>query len=260
MVKRSGYRRMPALLLLLSVAMVSGCVKGTSDIFIEEMELCAARELAISNPVGNVTVTGNAFNDSDGVVFIKTEKYVDAYSLFGFASPNAYLDSVMVSPTLKDGRVELAVQLGARGFLERLFVRIVPHVNRFVETPTYISTNAEVQFGNMHLRNLPGNVTAAVSVGNVTTAAPMGIFGEQHFDIHVGKLELSLSPKASFEYDLAVDIGKAEFQDFDLNLHQRIMGARAAGLKGTLDQPGLITAKVSMGTLTVKAQETTTLE
>ncbi len=249
-----GKMRIGSLLLLLSAGLISGCIKGTSDISIEEMELCSARELSITNPLGDVAVTGSEFNDNDGVVFVKTEKYVDAYSLFGFATANAYLDNVTVTPTMKDGRVELAVQLDTRSFWERLFVRIVPHVNRIVEAPTYISTNAEVQFGNMHLRNLPGNVKAAVSVGNVTTSTPTGIFGEQYFDIHVGQLELNLSPKASLEYDLAVDIGKADVQDADLNLHQGILGARATGLKGHLDRPGLIAATVKMGAITAKSQ------
>ena len=89
-----GKMRIGSLLLLLSAGLISGCIKGTSDISIEEMELCSARELSITNPLGDVAVTGSEFNDNDGVVFVKTEKYVDAYSLFGFATANAYLDNV----------------------------------------------------------------------------------------------------------------------------------------------------------------------
>lgn len=253
-----GNSRLTGVLFLLAACMISGCVKGTSDLSTEEMELFAATQLSISNPLGNIKVTGAEFNNEDGVVFIKTEKYVDAYSLFGFASPNAYLDQVEVTPTMDNGHVKMSVALGPRGFWDRLFVRIVPHVNRIVEAPTAITTNTEVQFGDVELRNLPGNVKTAISVGNVTANTPAGVFGEQYFDIDVGQLNLHLPEKAGFEYDLAVDIGKAEFQDFDFNQYPRIMGVRASGLRGNSDRPGLIAAKVTMGTIAVKAQDSAT--
>ncbi len=240
---------------ILSAVFLPGCVKGTSDIFVEEMELCAATELSISNPLGNIKVVGAELNNMDGTVFVKTEKYVDAYSLFGFATPNEYVNQIKVTPTMDNGRVEMAVEMAARGLLERLFVRIVPHVNRTIEAPTLISTNAELQFGDVELRNLPEDVKASVSVGTVTADMPVGVVGEQRFDINVGQLELRLPKHAGFEYDLKVDVGKTESPDFDLNLKRRLLGVHASGLAGGLDRPGLVTAKVNIGFIAVKQQQ-----
>ena len=189
------------------------------------------------------------------MVYVRTEKFVDAYSLFGFASPDEYVDKVVATPTINDeGKIEMGVEMAQRSLFERLFVRIVPHVSRVVEAPTLISTDAEVQFGDMELRNLPGDVNAVVSVGKVTADSPIGVVGEQRYDINVGELELRVPEGAGFEYDLSVDMGKAESNDFDLDLQHRFMGVRASGLKGGLDTPGLVAAKVNIGAIAVKAR------
>lgn len=246
---------MVAIVTVLAAAVLPGCIKDTSKVLVEELELCSATELSISNPLGNVEVSGAEMNNMDGLVFVRTEKYVDAYSLFGFASPDEYLGKVAATPTINDeGRIEMGVEMAPRGLFERLFVRIVPHVNRIVEAPTLISTDAEVQFGDMEFRNLPGDVKAAVSVGKVTADSPVGVVGEQRFDINVGELELRVPGSSGFEYDLTVDMGKTESKDFDLDLQHRLMGVRASGLNGGLGNPGLVTAKVKIGTIAVNAR------
>ncbi|NLV43677.1 MAG: hypothetical protein GXY07_04155 [Candidatus Hydrogenedentes bacterium] len=252
---RGEIRVMIALLIMLAAALLPGCIKGTSPMIVEEMELCSATELSISNPLGDVKVSGAELNNLNGAVYIRTEKYVDAYSLFGLASPEAYLGKVMATPVMNDtGRIDMKVQMAPRGLLERLFVRVVPHVNRVVEGPTLISTSAEIQFGDMELKNLPGDVKASVSVGKLIADSPAGVWGEHRIDIDVGELELRVPKRGGFEYDFLVDIGKAESEDLDLDVKHRFMGARAAGLAGTLNTPGLIAAKVKIGSIAVKAQ------
>lgn len=243
------------ILALIAATLLPGCIKDTSKVQVEEVELYAATELSISNPLGNVKVAGAEVNNNDGMVYVKTEKFVDAYSLFGFASPDDYVNKVVATPTINDeGKIEMGVEVAPRSLFERLFVRIVPHVNRMVEAPTLISTDAEVQFGDMEFRNLPGDVNAVVSVGKVTADSPVGVVGEQRFDINVGELELRVPEGAGFEYDLSVDMGKAESNDFDLDLQHRFMGVRASGLKSGVDTPGLVAAKVNIGAISVKAR------
>ena len=247
-----GITVVAGVILSLSAALLSGCIKDTSDLFVEEVELRAATQVAITNPLGSIKVVGNALNNGDGAVFVKTEKYVDTYSLFGLASPNEYVDRVLATPSVHDGRIAMDVHLAGRGLFDRLFVRIVPHVNRIVETPTHIAATAEVQIGDVELRNLPGDVTASVSVGKVTAYAPLGVFGEQQFDVNVGELTLLLPGDAGFQYDLTVDMGTVESTHPGLETQRRLMGARAAGLTGGRQHPGLVAAKVNIGSISVK--------
>lgn len=252
---RKGTRLIIAMGIMLVALMLPGCIKGTSPVVVEETELCSATELSISNPLGNVKISGAELNNLNGAVYIKTEKYVDAYSLFGLATPEDYLAKVEATPVMHDtGRIDMSVQMAPRSLLERLFVRVVPHVNRVVEGPTLISTDAEIQFGDMELQNLPGNVKASVSVGRVTADSPVGVWGKHRFDINVGELKLRIPRQAGFEYDFSVDIGKAAAEGLDLDLNHRLLGDRASGLNGASGVPGLIAAKVKIGNIEVKAE------
>ena len=238
-------------MIVLSVCLLSGCIKGRSDVVVEEMEFCAATEMTITNSLGNVQVNGLHLNNHDGVIFVRTEKYVDTYSLFGLGSPNEYMDLVMSTPVIRDGVLSMNVELRRRSLFDRLFVRVVPNVNRIVEAPTLIATTAEVQIGDLELRNMPGDVNATVNAGKVTVDSPLGILGEQQYNINIGELAVRLPRETGFRYDIAVDIGDIELEAFGAIPQRRFMGRRASGLAGFTQTPGAINAQVNIGTVAV---------
>lgn len=249
-----GIQWMMLMLVLFSASSLSGCVKGRSAVIVEEMELCGPDKLSITNPLGNVKVSGTVFNEPGSVISIKTEKYVDTYSLFGLASPDDYVGQVLVTPVVLNNAVEMNVKVGARQLLDRLFVRVVPHVNRTVEAPTTISVSAETNIGDIELNNLAGDVSTSVSAGKVIVDAASGIWGEQHYKVQVGELLLSCHENSGFHYDLAVDIGHADVSGLDISPERRFMGVRAVGLAGRQQRPGLVTAAVNIGNISIAAK------
>jgi hypothetical protein len=247
-----GTKGVFALAIALGMTMLSGCIKGTSTTLVEEVELCGATHLTITNPLGNVKIAGADYNNWDGVVVVATEKFVDTYSLFGLATPDEYLDSVIATPTIENGVIQMNAQVNARNLLDRLLVRIVPHVNRIVEAPTLVSTEVAINIGDLELRNLPADVKASVSVGKAVVDSPIGVLGKQEFEVNVGELEMLLPDDSCFQYELAVDMGSIEDKDFALDVQRRLMGVRASGLAGSQQTPGLIGATVNIGTIAIK--------
>jgi hypothetical protein len=251
MLFRHGIKGLLFMAISLGMTMLSGCIKGTSTTLMEEMELCGATHLAINNPLGNVKIAGVDYNNWDGVVTIVTEKFVDTYSLFGLATPDEYLESVTATPSIENGVVQMNARVSSRNLLSRLFVRVIPHINRVIEAPTLVSTEVNINIGDLELRNLPADVKASVSVGKAAVDSPWGVVGKQEFEVNVGDLEMLLPDDSSFQYDLGVDMGSIEDKDFPLDVQRRLMGMRASGLAGNQQTPGLIGANVNIGTITI---------
>ncbi|MFA7691750.1 MAG: hypothetical protein GX117_02190 [Candidatus Hydrogenedentes bacterium] len=242
-------------LVLLAAVSATGCAKSTSRVLVEELELCSATALSVSNPFGNVSISGAELNNLNGIVTVKTETYVEVFSLFGLASPESYLEKVATQPVMnEEGRVEIQVAMAPRGLLDRLSARVVPHVNRVVEGPTLISTEASLQVGDLELRNLPGDVQASVSVGKLKMDAPGGVWGRHDVAVDIGEVSYYVSPDSSFDYDFVVDLGKTEAQGVDLDINAGLVGARASGIVGPLHAPGELRAKVKLGRIEVIAQ------
>lgn len=243
-----------SLMIAFCVPLLNGCIKNTSSTVFEEVELRAASQVTLVNALGTVKLSGAIQRNAESAVLIKTEKYVDTYSLFGLAKPNDYLNLVMTAPTHEDGAVSMNVTLVPRGVLDRLLVRVVPHVNRTLETPTTIKASVEVNVGDVELNNLPGDVRAKVNAGRILASPAMGVYGEQRYEINIGDLEMALPLNADLRYKLQADIGAISTRGVELSLQNRFLGARATGALGLLSAPGYVDAKVNIGSILVRSE------
>lgn len=237
----------------LMLTLFSGCIKRTGDPLVEEADFWPVTEkMNISNPIGNVSVTGSStrlFNPH-----VRVEKSVQTFSLLGLANPDKYANTVEVSQGVNNGTLNVSVSVKQLPFLERLFVKVSPKIDLVLETPVALETDVNVDIGTVTLDNLVGNVNAAVDVGEFKVSSTLGIFGSQSFDLNIGSLDITLPAEMPIFYDLETSLGRIDSTGFDAEVDGRLLGARTTGLSGTTVTPSSIHGRVNIGNISFNGE------
>ncbi len=247
--------RIVAMLMLAAAAVsLNGCIKRTSAPVFSEEEFGPASAVHLNNPVGEVSVVGNVARES--AVAVRTRKWVETYSLFGLADPDKYLDTLIVRQEMDPftGVVRISASVTRATFMGRLFVRIMPYVDREIEAPAAMSMTLEQHVGNLKLRDCVGDIDAKVNVGEVKTSTRLGLYGHQSFQVDVGNVQMALPPDSNFRYQLTTEVGAIEFFGFDIPLNSSFIGAAASGVHGYVEDFAAIEAKVNVGNISIKAE------
>lgn len=233
--------------------LLSGCMKGVSQTRTMCMEWCAIEDITLQNPLGNCVISGFPLNDQEGVVSMRSEVTVTTYSLFGLANPSTYLDTIETVPIVEDGQLKVHVASSKRNLLDRLLVRIVPTVNYYLEAPQAINASLETQIGTIELYNVTGNIRATVSAGKISLVSPKYVYGNHELTMGTGEISISVSPDSAYQYDFSVDMGTINTAIEHIQPSRKFLGVHVTGLSGASITPGLLSAKVKFGTITLQS-------
>ena len=238
---------------VLMLTLFSGCIKRTSTPVIEETDFWPVTEkINISNPVGNVAITGNGarlFNPR-----VRVEKSVQTYSLLGLANPDKYASSVEVYQGVNSGILNVSVSVKQLPFLERLFVKVSPKIDLALETPVALATEVNVNVGSIELHNLVGDVNATLDVGALSVTSTLGVFGSQSFELNIGSLDILLPSDMPVFYDLETGMGSIESTGFNAEVDRRFLGAQAVGRSGTTVTPSSVKGRVNIGNINFQGE------
>ena len=242
------------LIVLPAVFFLNGCIKGTSTVQLDEVEIFSAAALNLAAAQGRIHLQGDPKRNEEGSARIRTSLQVETYSLFGMAKPDTYLPLVRISPRLEEDTLVLATELEARSLWDRLLVRVVPRVDRYLDIPTNLRTSVDLLVGDVEAANLPGDLRIRVDAGHILVAPESEIVGEQRFSIRLGDLVMALPTYTAFRYDLQADLGTISTRNVALSLQTRFLGARASGVAGLPVRQGTVDAKVRCGSIRVNAE------
>ncbi|HDP33841.1 MAG TPA: hypothetical protein ENN29_01890 [Candidatus Hydrogenedentes bacterium] len=235
--------------LTLALVVFSGCIRRTSDPVVEETDFWPVNQkISVSNPIGKVTVSGDTariFNPH-----VRVEKRVQTYSLLGLANPDKYQSAIEIHQGVKDGELQIAVNLQRLPFLERLFVKVSPRVDFVLDAPVALPADLDVNVGAIEISNMVGNMNAAVNVGDMKIASTLGIFGTQNVEVNIGALDMRLPAEMPIRYDLETNIGKIESAGFDARIERRLLGARTTGVSGMTITESYVKGRVNIGNIT----------
>lgn len=255
MKNRAAHRVLLVTMLVLAGVVFSGCIRRLSEPVYYTTVYDGVSQFHLSNAVGKTLVIGDTEHTDQ--VTISTELRVETYSLFGLSDPNRYLGYVDTVEILDEdtGVLTISASLTQRSFGDRLFVRVLPYVERSLEAPTAIGATFQSDVGNLDLLNLVGDIDAEVRVGELSVTSYLGIFGRQEHNVNVGTLNITLPHDAAFRYDLKTSVGNIESTGFSIS-PEGFIGASASGATRPLDAntPSSIIGRVDVGNIVVKAQ------